>query len=81
MAEIGDRLCGAFVVRCYAEDRTMFAGTLDRPPLPVGSEEIWVVEFQLLDLRRFRMPDEYSPRRIDQVLTEGLDPTTLRPIL
>ncbi len=80
MCKPGDRLCGPFVVRCYSGGHTMFAGTLDRPPLPEGDEELWVCEFELIDVRRYKMPKELDGLRIDQVLTMRLDPGVLEPI-
>lgn len=76
----GDILCGPFVVHCYSNGQTMFAGTLDRQPFAPGSE-IWIAELQIVSLRRFEFPDEQCKgMRIDQVLTSTIDPTALKPI-
>ncbi len=77
----GQTLCGPFIVRTYADGKTLFAGTLDESPLPKAhAEELWVCEFQLLDVRRFKMPDQLHGLRIDQALTTSLDPAVLVPI-
>lgn len=78
--EIGDRICGPFVVFCYPGGQTMFAGTLDKQPLPENSQEIWVCELEVVDVRRFKFPERFRSRRIDQILTDTIQPGELEPI-
>lgn len=71
---------GPFIARGTTDGRTIFSGTIPGDYVEGDKDQIWVMEFVVTEVRKFKMPKHLEGMTISQIMSHSMKLSELEEI-